>query len=71
MQRKKKVETYDDEIDYFAPAAAQPHVPQPSYGPDQVQNGVAYTHAAAPSPQAPAPVNGKKLDHLTGEIHRC
>jgi len=59
MHRKKKVETYDGEIDYFAPAIAQPRPSQPSSGASHVHNSLGYVHAAASSPQAPASVNGK------------
>jgi len=61
MHRKKKVETYDGEIDYFAPAVARPPPPESSRGADQLQNSLGYVHTAASSHQAPASVNGKNL----------
>ncbi len=64
MQRKKKVETYDGDLDFFAPAVVPPPQPVPTVSSSQVQNGVDYVHAGAASPQAPAPAIGKNLDRL-------
>lgn len=71
MQRKKKVETYDGEIDYFAPAIAQPPPPQPSYAASHVDNGPGYVHAAAASPQAAANGDGvPSLQELNPRSHQ-
>jgi hypothetical protein len=55
--RKKKVETYDGEIDFFAPAIAQPTAPQAAM--DHAQHGAEYLLASAPFPQPPSNITGK------------